>query len=102
MICIQNSRAERLQPRIGRPVTIILASLVLTAGEAMACPYHNFGGPQRFGPFDAAGGWRSAQDGFDVPAFDTGPTAAQLPVTRQSEAKPDIKAAAEKATERRE
>lgn len=99
MICIQNSRAKRLWPRIGRTVTVILASLVLTAGEAMACPYHGFGGAHRFGPFDAAGGWR---DIADTPPFETGPTAVQNPPAGQSQPETDIKSSPQEEREPQE
>ncbi|MEZ5654877.1 MAG: transcriptional repressor [Sphingobium sp.] len=68
--------------RCGKRATAILlflCSLVPFSGEAFACPYHMQGGPQRFGPFDAVGGWRGGLVNNEGRPFDNGPTATQLP-----------------------
>jgi Fur family zinc uptake transcriptional regulator len=56
---------------------LILGALPPVSGEALACPYHMPGASARFGPFDAAGGWRDDLTGDQTQPFDTGPTATQ-------------------------
>lgn len=58
---------------------LLLCTLPLVSGEALACPFHSLGGMQRFGPFDAAGGWRGSSTDDQIRSFDTEPTATQRP-----------------------
>jgi len=102
MICLPKLRIERCLLRIGRPVTLILASLLLTTGEATACPYHTSGSPHRFGPFDALGGWRESLDTLNAPPFETGPTATQMRDASQDQQNIDGKPASKQGLERQE
>lgn len=56
---------------------LILGALLPVSGEALACPYHMSRASARFGPFDAAGGWREDRVGHAAQPFDTEPTAMQ-------------------------
>lgn len=85
-----------------RILYLALSMAIMMAGEAMACPYHGLGGPQRYGPFDTAGDWRDARDGFDAPPFERGPTVTQIPDADQSQQKADVKSAPREITERQE
>ena len=60
-------------------VLLLLCALLPASSEALACPYHGIGNPQRFDPFDGKGGWRENWAGVERPSFDTGPTATQPP-----------------------